>query len=193
VSAQLQQRVAALPVGAAKGDKTESPAAYVEMKGQLLLSYLVGLAYYLVLKVEGVPVKDHPVVLRLLWIRTLLEKLKPVDQRLQYQIGKMLQWADSKTAPVAAGERGDELDVRALKPGQLSTTVDDDGSEEAEGAHEEQASDAKDDQLGAYRPPKISQVEYTGDHIAVQERAEKELERKKARLERSEFVRSLRE
>merc|ERR1712079_567556 len=36
-------------------------------------------------------------------------------------------------------------------------------------------------------------MEYTGDSVTVQERAEKNLERKTARLQQSEFVRSLRE
>lgn len=164
-----------------------SPASYIEMKVQLLLSYLISLTYYLLLKVKGVPVRDHPVVPRLLWIRTLIEKLKPVDQRLQYQMNKLLQWNDAKKAEeVAAGLE----DAHALRPGQLVTTVQDDG-EEAEASEVE--AQPEDGHLGAYKPPKIAQVEYTGDHISMQERAQKELDRKKARLERSEFMRSLRE
>jgi hypothetical protein len=31
-------------------------------------------------------VRDHPVVLRLVEIRTYLEKLKPIDRKLQYQV-----------------------------------------------------------------------------------------------------------
>lgn len=164
-----------------------SPASYIEMKVQLLLSYLISLTYYLLLKVKGVPVRDHPVVPRLLWIRTLIEKLKPVDQRLQYQMNKLLQWNDAKKAEeLAAGLE----DAHALRPGQLVTTVQDDG-EEAEASEVE--AQPEDGHLGAYKPPKIAQVEYTGDHISMQERAQKELDRKKARLERSEFMRSLRE
>eukprot|EP00971_Amphidinium_carterae_P139011 2755154-Amphidinium_carterae.1 len=54
-----------------------SSADYLGMKVQLLLSYMIGLVYYMKLKVDGVPVHDHPVVMRMLWIRTLLDKLKP--------------------------------------------------------------------------------------------------------------------
>ncbi|CAK9039412.1 unnamed protein product [Durusdinium trenchii] len=169
---------------------SKAPASYVEMKVQLLLSYLISLTYYLLLKVKGVSLRDHPVVLRLLWIRTLIEKLKPVDQRLQYQMNKLLQWKDAKAAEQLAGS----TDAHALRPGQLVASVQDEDAEDAQEA-EELASAPKDEEghLGAYKPPKISQVEYTGDHISMQERAEKELDRKKARLERSEFMRSLRE
>ena len=30
--------------------------------------------------------RDHPVVLRLVEIRTYLEKLRPIDRKLQYQV-----------------------------------------------------------------------------------------------------------
>eukprot|EP00930_Biecheleria_cincta_P104828 TRINITY_DN9725_c0_g2_i1.p1 TRINITY_DN9725_c0_g2~~TRINITY_DN9725_c0_g2_i1.p1 ORF type:complete len:428 (-),score=112.93 TRINITY_DN9725_c0_g2_i1:140-1402(-) len=184
--------------GADDGASQESPASYVEMKVQVLLSYLIALSYYLVLKTSGVPVKEHPVVPRLLWLRTLLEKLKPVDQRLQFQMKRLLEWTDARKAELmneANGRGTVDLDARALKPGQLTTTVEDDDEADAEEDEEqEEAADKEGDtHLGAYRPPRISQVEYTGDHVSMQERAEKDLERKKARLERSEFMRTLRE
>lgn len=165
-----------------------SSASYVEMKVQLLLSYVICLVYYLLLKARGVPVSGHPVVPRLLWIRSLLEKLRPVDQRLQYQMGKLLQWADSK----AGRPGGDAADPRSMRPGELAASVEDDGEEgeDAEGEDAEAGYGAGD---GVYRPPKVSQVEYTGDHVSMQEKAERDLERKKGRLERSEFMRSLRE
>jgi len=160
----------------------DDPSAYVHGKVQLLLSYLICLSQYLLLKSQGASVHDHPVMMRLLWIRTLLEKLRPIDQRLQYQMQKLLQFADEKKA-----ENGAVSDPRALRPGELADTVDDEDS------------DGKDDHLGAekddgvYRPPMISQLEYTGDHVRAAEKEEKALERNKARLERSAFVQSLRE
>lgn len=164
------------------------PAEYMEMKVQLLLSYLILLSYYLLLKTSGASIKDHPVVTQMLWIRTLLDKLKPVDQRLQYQTTKMLQWVDAQRNQISTSDEG-ALDPRALKPGQLTTSVQDEDDEE----DDEPAAGELDADGAIYKPPKVAQVEYTGDHIAMQERAEKELERKKARLERSEFVRGLRE
>lgn len=159
----------------------EEIASYVAMKVQIMLSYVIALTYYLLLKSEGIPVRNHPVVHRLLWVRTLLEKLRPVDQRLQYQISKLREWAE--------GQQQNGGDPGALRPGELTTGVDDE--EDDAPATQVEAQDNAED--GVYRPPKIAQMEYTGDHITVKERAEKELERTRSRLERSEFVRSLRE
>ena len=68
------------------GDKiiTKNGMTYLEMKYNLLLSYCTFLAFYLLLKVEGQQVKDHPVIYKLAHIKTLLEKLKPLDSKLQY-------------------------------------------------------------------------------------------------------------
>lgn len=109
------------PVGGHEGNST-----YVEMKVQLLMSYIVYLVYYLLLKTRGVPINDHPVVPRLVWISTMLDKLRPVDQRVQYQMSKLLQWAGTQGGADNAAE-----DAHALKPGDLATGVEDE-PEEAE-------------------------------------------------------------
>ena len=64
------------------------------MKYNLLMSYCTFLSFYLLLKVEGKAVEDHPVIGRLTHIKTLFEKLKPLDQKLQYQIDKMIRLAN---------------------------------------------------------------------------------------------------
>lgn len=190
---QLKERLRSLRTAAETAAKTVAgentkndhvptgTAAYVDMKNQVLLSYIISLTYYLLLKVRGAAVRDHEVVLRLMWFRTLLEKLRPVDQRLQYQINKLLQMSEAKAPETAAS------DPKSLRPGQLAATVEDEEDDD----EESEAVETYDD--GVYRPPRIAQVEYTGDHINAKERAEKDFERQKRRLEQSDLVRSMRE
>jgi hypothetical protein len=50
------------------------------------------------------PIENHPVIYKLAYIKTLIEKLKPLDIKLQYQIDKMLRAAavhDTNDAPTA--------------------------------------------------------------------------------------------
>merc|ERR1712106_1059830 len=58
---------------------------------------------------------------------------------------------------------------------------------------EEAQADITQEDDGIYRPPRISQVEYTGDHITSKEKAERDFERQKRRFENSDMVWSLRE
>ena len=55
----------------------------------LMLSYCSSIVFYLLLKAEGRSVKDHPVIERLVEIRLYLEKLRPIDKKLQYQVRRL--------------------------------------------------------------------------------------------------------
>ncbi|CAH9120820.1 unnamed protein product [Cuscuta epithymum] len=55
---------------------------YMETKKLLLLSYCQAITFYLLLKSEGQPVCDHPVISRLVDIKALLDKMKELDGNL---------------------------------------------------------------------------------------------------------------
>jgi len=65
---------------------TEDGISYLDTKYLLMLSYCSSIVFYLLLKAEGRSVKDHPVIERLVEIRLYLEKLRPIDKKLQYQV-----------------------------------------------------------------------------------------------------------
>jgi len=56
---------------------------YIEMKHNLLLSYCTFLSFYLLLKVDNKPVQSHPVLFKLTHIKSLLDNLAPVDEKLK--------------------------------------------------------------------------------------------------------------
>ena len=72
---------------------TAAGISYLEMKHSLMMSYCTFLSFYLLMKEEGKDVTDHPVLYRLTHIKTLLEKLKPLDQKLESQILKLTKTA----------------------------------------------------------------------------------------------------
>lgn len=69
---------------------TAEGVSYLEAKHLLLLHYCVNIVFYLLLKAEGRPVREHPVIARLLELRAYLEKIRPIDKKLQYQMDKLL-------------------------------------------------------------------------------------------------------
>ena len=94
----------ALQVAKKGGYATELGISYLETKHMLMLSYCVNIVMYLLLKSEGVAVKDHPVVVRLVEIRTYLEKLRPIDRKLKYQIEKLLKLASEQNEREELGD-----------------------------------------------------------------------------------------
>jgi len=110
--------------------------SYLEMKYNLMMSYCTFLAFYLLLKVEGKNVDGHPVVYRLTHIKTLLEKLKPLDQKLSYQIEKMLKEANASAA-LPKGKK-DALSYKPnLKAMQSGSENEDEYGEEGESDEED--------------------------------------------------------
>ncbi|CAN8284566.1 unnamed protein product [Cochlearia groenlandica] len=55
---------------------------YLEVKQRLLLTYCQSITFYLLLKSEGQPIRDHPVLGRLVEIKALLDKIKELDGNL---------------------------------------------------------------------------------------------------------------
>uniref|UniRef100_A0A2N9H7K8 Sas10 C-terminal domain-containing protein n=1 Tax=Fagus sylvatica TaxID=28930 RepID=A0A2N9H7K8_FAGSY len=64
---------------------------YLEVKQHLLLSYCQAITFYLLLKSEGQPIRDHPVLARLVEIKSLLDKLMFVGLRNALRIQQPTQ------------------------------------------------------------------------------------------------------
>ncbi len=79
---------------------TSKGMSFLELKCQLLLSYCTHAVFYLLLKAEGggtTNVSSHPVIKQLVHIRTILEKMRPIEKKLKYQIDKLLKQASTNT------------------------------------------------------------------------------------------------
>ncbi|XP_021731572.1 something about silencing protein 10-like isoform X2 [Chenopodium quinoa] len=77
---QLETHVNPLLSKVRKGENAKKEGLhYLEVKQLLLLAYCQAITFYLLLKSEGQPIRDHPVIARLVEIKNLLEKMKELD------------------------------------------------------------------------------------------------------------------
>ena len=157
--------------------------SYLEMKYNLLMSYCTFLAFYLLMKVEGKPIENHPVVFKLAHIKTLFEKLKPLDSKLQYQIDKMMRMSAAHTnATVSKSALKHKPNIADLEMGadggdsgedygDENDDMDDEGSESeleddmggkaqanSDSGSEDESMDEK--KPGIYKAPKLTAVTY---------------------------------
>ncbi|DBA96237.1 TPA: hypothetical protein ACH3X3_002431 [Trebouxia sp. C0006] len=162
---------------------TAEGVSYLEAKHLLLLHYCINIVFYLLLKAEGRPVRDHPVIPRLLELRAYLEKIRPIDKKLQYQMDKLLMAAQlqisGKDQEVAADSTAAVSDPLRFgpKPDQLIPKL----------AQDTQATEG-----GVYRPPKLNPVSMDNDpdkDYGKKERRRQEHAARKAG--RSDFVQAL--
>jgi len=103
-AAQVRQRV--LPAATAlqrQGIGHSVGAAYLEAKQQLLLAYVTHISFFLLLRAEGHQVRTHPVMARLVQIRSLLDRLRTVDDRMRGDVDRLLLAGATATLSVSAG------------------------------------------------------------------------------------------
>ena len=127
----------------------------------------------MLMKAEGRSVRSHPVLKRLLELRYTIEKLRPIDAKMKYQIDRLLKQAKGVT--------DQELPSSSSRPNPLAL-VDDD---------EEEVEDTKNVKDGVYRAPRMAAVPYYDDK--EKEQLKERLERKKKRIRNSEMFEALRE
>lgn len=162
---------------------TADGISYLEAKHLLLLNYCQSLVCYLLRKAKGFSIEGHPVVQSLVETRLFLEKIRPIDKKLQYQIQKLTRVTAGATEVVGLSEKDaganqkteDLLKYRPnpdmLVPKSDMTLGEDDG---------------------VYRPPKFAPTSMEEGKTSKQERNAMRKEKEILRQSRqSDFVREL--
>ncbi|CAH0493018.1 unnamed protein product [Peronospora farinosa] len=176
----VRGKVAEMDAAVAAELPTEAGITYLQVKNHALLMYTKMELFFALLKLEEPEkVKGHPVFKELVRYRTLLERIRPLDRKMKYQVDKMLKVA------LSDGKGLDESLSYAPNPGQLATAGElDDDEEGIKGS-----SGAKD---GIYRAPRLAAVPYEEEERAQVKQAKQD-ERNRKRLQKSTILAELRE
>lgn len=159
--------------------------SYLEAKHLLLLNYCQSIVYYLLRKAKGLSIGGHPVVRSLVEIRLFLEKIRPIDRKLQYQIQKLTSVrvggnAIEQVNP-SANESCEPLKTEDLlkyrpNPDMLVSKTD----------------MTPEDGTGVYKPPKFAPASMDEDKMSRKERNALRKEKETLRQARqSTFMREL--
>ncbi|XP_068565580.1 neuroguidin [Cebidichthys violaceus] len=165
--------------------KTSEGLSFLDLRYHLLLFYLQDLTHLISIKTEGGQIKDSDALNRLVTIRTVLEKMRPLDHKLKYQIDKLV-----RTAVTGSLAENDPLQLRP-NPENLISKLS--GSEESEGEAENTAEKKAAHSSGRkYVPPKIAPVHYDGDMTEADKKKAQSERQRRAAL-RSSVIQELRQ
>lgn len=117
---------------------TSSGLSFLQLKYHLMLGYCSSVVYYLMLKGSAGKVQGHPVIRKMLRYRLMLEKIRPLEIKMRFQIEKLLQ---------------PQQDETRFRPNPNAMAVD-------EKADSDDNADGND---GKYRVPKLAPVFYPED------------------------------
>lgn len=182
---------------------------FLAVKNSLLLSYLIDLTYHFAQSLQG----KGGSINRLTEMKVALEKSRPLEKKMRYQLDKLLSSGNS-SAFATTGEQQDPLSFRpnpdALKDEDQNKGLssDDDDSDIADDSSDDEdvdddlaaatkilklAGDRKarknGDGDGVYRAPRLAAVPYPSDGVDLTEK-QKRLHKK---LRTTELARTLRD
>ncbi|VVC43771.1 Sas10/Utp3/C1D [Cinara cedri] len=167
--------------------KTSKGISLLEVKCHTLISYLSDLTHIILKKCQFQSIKDDPSIERLVEQRTVLERIRPLEFKIKYQIDKLV-----KTALSGSVDPNDPDRFRATIEGLADADADDceeDNESDIDKAVSHSKKKSKD---GIYVAPKVTAVPYDGDESRAVKR-QKELERAKKRALQSSVMQELRE
>ena len=127
LSASLTGTLTSLPL-ASESDSIAPPKngiSLLDVKNDVLLSYLHNLVFLALLRLKSAPIAGHAAVDDLVKLRLLLERgVKPLEQKLKYQIDKVVVAAATKADEEAAASAA----AATPAPRKRATTIADDNS-----------------------------------------------------------------
>ncbi|KAL1124544.1 hypothetical protein AAG570_001170, partial [Ranatra chinensis] len=157
----------------------------LDVKNQLLLQYLTHIVYLLLLKNSGRSIEGDEAIGRLVELRVIMERIRPIEQKLKYQIDKLI-----KIAITGIGNENDPSHFKANPANMISKSSEND-CDEADKSGERNLK-SKEKKSGVYVPPKLAAVHYDGD-ITQAERKNRLLERARKHALNSSVMQELKE
>ncbi|GIY85814.1 neuroguidin-A [Caerostris darwini] len=152
----------------------EKGLSFLELRNHMFLNYAMNLTHVIKKKLLGDSIENSPTIERIVESRVVLEKMKPIHEKLKYQID------NSVTAPEHI-DPSNPMRFRA-NPSNLMTQGEDDDDE---------VSEERKTESNVYVPPKISAAYFEGND-SLEARKKKILENEQKRALNSNVLNELR-
>ncbi|CAG8539452.1 5281_t:CDS:2 [Funneliformis caledonium] len=165
--------------------KTNQGISLLEIKYHTLLEYITSLTFIIYMKLNGQSIQNHPVIENLIEQRIVIEKLKPLEQKLKYQIDKLIRATivdnndDIKlNNNNISGNSLTLSDPLSFKPNPQNLVTKFDGTNNV-GSN-----------TGVYKAPKLAPVHFEEDKD-VKSKREQEESRLSSRASKSRLIKDL--
>jgi len=151
---------------------------FLDIKNGLLAEYNANLAYLVMRKTRGELIEGDKAVERLCYLRTMMEKIRPIEHKLKFQIDKYVNLAETGQV------RPDDPTRFKANPDMLSSKLGDDEDDSEDDEDEEEGEGVK--KAGQkYVAPKNVPKHFDEDKSKEEIQAEQAAKKKKSALSHS--------
>jgi len=153
----------------------------------MLLIYITYLTYYTKLKSQGKLVADHPVLKKLILLKTLLERIKSIDIKLKSQIDRLVRQSEE----IEENKKNQGNEAYRLRSQILNEEENDDNNEGDEEGNIEEDENEKENKkkVMKYKVQK-NMMEYF-ETKSENKKKNKKLEKMKEKIRNSEYFEDL--
>ncbi|KAH3767799.1 Neuroguidin EIF4E-binding protein [Pelomyxa schiedti] len=168
---------------------TDKGVTFLELRHNMLLEYCRCLCFFILLKLHGENVENHPVIWRLATLRVTFDKIKILGKKLRYEIEKITKMAligkSDSSDPLLLRPNPSNLTEGNSETTETSTNEIEEEKEKAKEKENEETADVEEKVAlvasdGIYHPPKLHEVAYDTDRDAQRKRDAIERRNKKA-------------
>ncbi|VIO97109.1 Uncharacterized protein BM_BM14714 [Brugia malayi] len=159
-------------------EKERDGISFYEVKNRNLLAYTRDLIYLMYQMSIGNSIQGDPAIERLVYLRTVLERMRPIEHRMKSHVEKLILLASDVTSS----------NVKTLRPHPERLEVGDENDEL--GSEDDNNEDVvKETKSKKYVPPKLMAVHYNEDEEEMEER---KIKRARRRALQSSLIQDLR-
>lgn len=97
---------------AASGTDQTKSLSIVNLRTEVLLEYWSYLSLFSIMKLNGDQIAGHPIIDRLLYLKQVLSKLKPVYKKMDFQISRLVGMAGKKADEINLNNQEDLMMMR---------------------------------------------------------------------------------
>ncbi|XP_024135383.1 neuroguidin [Oryzias melastigma] len=167
--------------------KTSKGLSFLDLRYQLMLFYLQDLTHLISIKTAGGEIRESEALERIVTVRTVLEKMRPLDHKLKYQIDKLV-----RTAVTGSLAENDPLQLRPNPENLISKLSESEGSDDEDESKESSERKPAASSSKKYVPPKIAPMHYDGD-LTEADKKKAQMERQRRAALRSSVIQELRQ
>jgi U3 small nucleolar ribonucleoprotein protein LCP5 len=171
---------------------TDSGISFLALKNKLFVSYLIDLTFLVWNKIKGKQLEGNDCVKRLVELRTVLEKLRPIHNRLKYRIDKLIKTSNTGSVdandPLRLKPKFDTI-LESNNTNEMSVNSDSQPNSDQNSDNDmEVINEKKVSKSLAYVPPKVAQMRFDEEN----DRKVKAFERAKKKAMNSSIIQELR-
>ncbi|TPX30739.1 hypothetical protein SmJEL517_g05766 [Synchytrium microbalum] len=184
----LRERLSDLP--------TSKGVSLLTVKFHTLLSYLTHITFYTLLRTQGHKIESHPTIDSLIELRTVLEKIRPMELKLKYQVDKLVKAAVNADEVGIAAQTQQNVQVDTMDPLMYrpnpGALMGDEAEDDVAGHNNSSNNTQQRDSTGLYKPPRVAPMPYTDSSSTTANKQTKLTAQAKEKAARSRIIRDLR-